>query len=124
LRQLKGRGLLLAAATNYGARGKQRMKELGAFDLLDLWSETPVKKPAAGFFEENLRWLEVAPAEAVMVGDRMDNDIAPAKAAGLWAVRVSHGYHREQRPRSPEEAPDFEAQGIADATAWILERAR
>jgi putative hydrolase of the HAD superfamily len=45
-----------------------------------------VAKPEAAFFERILADLEVEPGEAVMVGDRYDNDVAAAKAVGLWTL--------------------------------------
>ena len=54
-----------------------------------------VEKPTAGFFE---RIVEEAGAPAggiLYVGDRVDNDVVPALAAGLRAVRVRRGAHAE-----------------------------
>ena len=39
------------------------------------------------------------PAEAAMVGDRLDNDIAPARQPGLRTVRILRGYGALSRPR-------------------------
>ena len=50
--------------------------------------------------------MGVAPADCIMVGDRIDNDIAPAKALGMAAILLRSGRHRRQRPRSPAEEPD------------------
>lgn len=44
------------------------------------------KKPEPGIFEWALREAGCAPHEAVMVGDRIDNDIVPARSAGMWTV--------------------------------------
>ncbi len=49
----------------------------------------------------------------IMIGDRLDYDIAPAKKAGLVAVRMRHPYGKEEyrlrepRTERPEEWPDL-----------------
>ncbi|MBS0522088.1 MAG: HAD family hydrolase, partial [Proteobacteria bacterium] len=63
--------------------------------------------------------LGVAPAECIMVGDRIDNDIAPAKALGMATIRFRTGRHRRQKPRSPAETPDAEVTDVAELEAAI-----
>lgn len=126
LGKLKAAGLKLAVATNYGAIVRVRLEALGVAPLIDVWGLAPelgVRKPEPAFFVAVLERLGVAPAEAVMVGDRQDNDIAPAKRAGLFAVRLRHGLHKDQRPSADREAPDHTARSFADAAEWILARA-
>ncbi len=125
LARLKAAGLKLAVATNYGPSARVRLGALGVGGLIDVWGLAPeigARKPEPLFFERVLGRLAVAPSEAVMVGDRQDNDIAPAKRCGLRAVRILHGLHKEQRKRSAAQAPDFTARSFASATDWILER--
>jgi FMN phosphatase YigB (HAD superfamily) len=50
-----------------------------------------VEKPAAAFFERIVAEAGCAPDEVVYVGDRVDNDVVPAAAAGLFAVHVRRG---------------------------------
>ena len=59
------------------------------------------------------------PTECIMVGDRLDNDIAPAKALGMATIRFRTGRHRRQTPRSPAEAPDIEVTDVAELKAAI-----
>ena len=54
-----------------------------------------------------------------MVGDRIDNDIAPAKALGIAAVQFRSGRHRRQRPRSPAEEPDAIVTDVRELEAAI-----
>ncbi len=59
-----------------------------------------------------------------MVGDRIDNDIAPAAALGMRTVLIRTGRHRDQQPRSAAELPDFEVTdvvGIRSALTSLLE---
>lgn len=50
--------------------------------------------------------LDVPPSVCILVGDRLDRDIAPAKAAGMATIQFRTGRYRRQRPRSDSETPD------------------
>ncbi len=41
-----------------------------------------------------------------MIGDRLDNDIRPARLLGWKTIRVAQGFARFQSPRDPWEEPD------------------
>jgi FMN phosphatase YigB (HAD superfamily) len=41
-----------------------------------------------------------------MVGDRIDNDIVPARLLGMRTIRFKCGRHAAQEPRSWTELPD------------------
>ena len=63
----------------------------GYIDAVVSSKDVGAAKPNAAFFEAALRQAgvngkAVAPANAVMVGDRTDNDVGGAKRAGLRAV--------------------------------------
>jgi FMN phosphatase YigB (HAD superfamily) len=50
-----------------------------------------VRKPEAGFFRRVIETVGSAPDEIAYVGDRVDNDVIPAAAAGLLAVHIRRG---------------------------------
>jgi HAD superfamily hydrolase (TIGR01662 family) len=50
-----------------------------------------VRKPDPGFFARIVDTAGLEPDEIAYVGDRVDNDVAPALAAGLVAVHVRRG---------------------------------
>jgi HAD superfamily hydrolase (TIGR01549 family) len=54
----------------------------------DTWG---VAKPDPAFFERIVAELGLPPREIAYVGDRLDNDIRPAAAAGMVAVFVRRG---------------------------------
>jgi ribonucleotide monophosphatase NagD (HAD superfamily) len=59
-----------------------------------------------------------------MVGDRIDNDVVPAKLLGMRTVLIRTGRHREHQPRSWDEIPDFEVEdaiGILRAVEKLLD---
>jgi len=50
--------------------------------------------------------LDLPTQACILVGDRLDKDIAPAKAAGMATIQFRSGRYRRQRPRSEAETPD------------------
>jgi FMN phosphatase YigB (HAD superfamily) len=50
-----------------------------------------IAKPDAAFFERIAEELGLEPAAIAYVGDRVDNDVRPAAAAGMMAVFVRRG---------------------------------
>ena len=77
------------------------------FSIIFASSECGLSKPDSRIFAEAQAVAQCRPEEAVMVGDRIDNDIGPAKAQGWKTVRVLQGFSRLQRPRGPSEKPDI-----------------
>ncbi len=63
--------------------------------------------------------LDVPPSSCIFVGDRLDKDIAPAKAAGMATIQFRSGRHRRQRPRSEAETPDAVVTDVPELEAAI-----
>lgn len=62
-----------------------------------------------------------------MVGDRIDNDIYPAKSLGMAAILFRTGRHRDQQPRTFDEVPDAEVttvDGLATALDALINARR
>jgi ribonucleotide monophosphatase NagD (HAD superfamily) len=55
-----------------------------------------------------------------MVGDRIDNDVVPAKLLAMRTVLFRTGRHRTQQPRSWEERPDVEVHDVACLARAIM----
>src|SRR5207237_7356768 len=62
--------------------------ELDFIASSDRWG---LAKPDPAFFERIARELELPPAAIAYVGDRVDNDIRPAAAAGMRAIHIRRG---------------------------------
>jgi len=99
----------LALAGNQPAWIKGCLEDAGVLGLFR-WQlvseEMGVAKPDMLFFHMILDGLGVSPKEAVMVGDRLDHDILPARLLGMYTVRVLVGPYAEQIPISPLHCPD------------------
>jgi phosphoglycolate phosphatase len=95
LRALRAEGWRLAVCTNKPERASREIvAALGLGDLMEAIAggdTYPVKKPDPGHLLRLLAAMDAAPGRAVMLGDSRP-DIAAARAAGLPAIAVSHGY--------------------------------
>jgi FMN phosphatase YigB (HAD superfamily) len=93
LAALRARRLRLGAAGNMHARHEEFLRP--HVDFVGSSERWGVEKPDASFFECVVK-AAGAPAEEILyVGDRVDNDVVPALAAGLHAVRIRRGAHAE-----------------------------
>jgi FMN phosphatase YigB (HAD superfamily) len=60
-------------------------------DLVASSATLGCEKPARAFFERLAELAGVPSGEAAYVGDRLDNDVVPARRAGMVAVFVRRG---------------------------------
>jgi len=117
LHLLADRGLKLGLAANQPARILDELDRLGmgqCFTHREVSGHHGYRKPDVRLFLRACDDLGVAPHECVMVGDRIDNDISPARRLGMHTVLFRTGRHRDQQPRDADEEPDFE---VADVSA-------
>ncbi len=86
-----------------------RMKKYGLSQYLDLViasAEEGIEKPDLRIFELALKRANCLPENAVMIGDRLDNDIIPAKKMGLKTIWIRQGFGGMATPLTEEETPD------------------
>jgi FMN phosphatase YigB (HAD superfamily) len=98
LAELRTRGLRLGAAGNMYAHHEEFLRP--HVDFVGSSERWGVEKPAAGFFVQVVKDAGVPAGEILYVGDRVDNDVVPARAAGLRAIRIRRGAHA--RIESPD----------------------
>jgi FMN phosphatase YigB (HAD superfamily) len=60
-------------------------------DLVGSAGRWGIEKPAPEFFERIAAEAGFAPEEIAYVGDRIDNDVRPARAAGMVAIHIRRG---------------------------------
>ncbi len=88
-----------------------------ALGALNCSWERMEREGVAEFFTRD---LDLPPGECVLVGDRLDRDIAPARAAGMATIQFRTGRWRKQRPRNEAETPDEVVTDVAELEAAIL----
>ena len=101
----------------------ERLKEYGVGQLFSLVlssEEEGVEKPNEEIFLRALRRAGCEPPEACMIGDRPDNDIAPAKRLGMRTIRVTQGLGGLMPVRREDERADATVPSLS-ALLMILE---
>jgi haloacid dehalogenase superfamily, subfamily IA, variant 1 with third motif having Dx(3-4)D or Dx(3-4)E len=92
LRQLAADGYRLGVAANQPAPAAGVLRAMGIdFELVATSQAWGISKPDPAFFARIATELGLPPAAIAYVGDRLDNDIGPAHAAGMVAVFVRRG---------------------------------
>lgn len=87
----------------------KRLEQHGVLQFIDLViasAEEGVAKPDLRIFELALERSGCQPEEAVMIGDRIDNDIIPAKQLGMHTVWIRQGFGIYWSIFSEAERPD------------------
>jgi FMN phosphatase YigB (HAD superfamily) len=122
---------LKAISANFGVGiagqyGKELLSTLDDSGLLRYFThrftqdDFAITKPDPRYLAQIAEKCGVDPRECTMVGDRIDNDIIPARRLGMKTVLVRLGLHRNQQPRIPLEMPDAELTSIRGLAQTIL----
>lgn len=92
LSRLRAMGLWVGIAGNQTVRAAQILRGLDLpADLVATSGEWGAAKPDPAFFAHVIEVAPGEPHEIVYVGDHRDNDLEPAKAAGLRAAYIRRG---------------------------------
>jgi len=92
LEALRAAGFRLAVGGNQPLDAELILRNLGLpFDVVATSASMGIEKPSPEFFRQFARLLDVPPGEIACVGDRLDTDVGPAKAAGMVAVFLRRG---------------------------------
>ncbi len=89
LAELRSRGLVVGAVGNTPASVEAGLRPYA--DIVGSSVGWGVAKPAPEFFARLVAESGLGPAELAYVGDRVDNDVLPALAAGMTAIHVRRG---------------------------------
>lgn len=98
---------------------------------LSTYIEVCVSSTEEGLFKPDLAIYRLAlervgcdPHNAVMIGDRLDNDIYPAKKCGMRMIWFKFGLGGMQKPRSAEYEADFTIVDMKDLLDILSNRKR
>lgn len=96
---------------------KERLESFGLLQyfkyIISSW-DLKVMKPDIRIFEYALDKTNCSPQETCMIGDRLDNDILPAKSLGMKTVWIKQGFGALQKPLSKSEEPDHTINNLAE----------
>ena len=114
---LKRRGYKLGVIANQNYGTEVRLKNwnlLRFFEVIAASAELGMAKPDPAIFEWALKKADCSPQNAVMVGDRMDNDMEPANCLGMHSVRLKRGLGAYHEPQSDDEVPEYTISMLAE----------
>lgn len=107
----------LGVIANQIAGTKDRLDNWGIgryFDVVVASAEAGCAKPDLMIFNLALEQAGCKPNEAVMIGDRLDNDIVPAKQLGMKTIWVRQGFAKYQSIKNDNEQPNYTIETIGD----------
>jgi FMN phosphatase YigB (HAD superfamily) len=107
LRGLRDAGFRLALAANQPAPAEAILSTIDVdFEFVAASASWGIHKPDPAFFGRIVELLDLPPERVAYVGDRIDNDIRPAAAAGMHAIWIRRGPWAwiQQGRETPSEA--------------------
>jgi FMN phosphatase YigB (HAD superfamily) len=123
LRSLHAAGYRLGVSGNQPEGAAEQTSRMGLpFEVVASSAIWGVAKPDPAFFQRVTESFDLPPDAIVYVGDRLDNDIFPAIAAGMHAVFIRRGPWGHIHALWPEaEQVPFQIRGLSELSP-ILER--
>lgn len=107
---------------NQNLGSEERLEKLGLLRYIDLViasAEEGVAKPDLRIFQIALERANCKPEEAVMVGDRLDNDIIPANKIGITTVWIKQGFASFVNLKAKVEQPDYTISDLSELTSVL-----
>ncbi len=120
LKALSERGYKIGIIANQNLGTHSRLEKWGLMKYISLViasAEEGVAKPDKEIFLRALKRAKCLPQNAFMIGDRLDNDIEPAKKLGMKTIWVKQGFSVYQQPMNEFQRADY----IVDRLQEILE---
>lgn len=96
---------------------EDRLEKWGIMKYIDLViasAEEGVSKPNPKIFEIALQKAKCKSDKAIMIGDRIDNDIVPAKKLGMRTIWVKQGFGGYWQITGDAEKPDHMIENIIE----------
>jgi HAD superfamily hydrolase (TIGR01662 family) len=127
LQALHDQGYRLGVIANQPTQVRAALERDGLVGFFEVWGvseDLGLRKPDPALFVHALRTASVEPDRTVMVGDRLDYDVRPAKAAGMRTVWVLRG-EAPDRPTAAQLAePDASVSDLTTLPVTIASLAR
>ena len=112
---LKARKYKLGIIANQPLGSAERLEKYGLgglFDAIFPSADVGINKPDTNLYLHALNSVGCDANRAVMVGDRLDNDIAPADEVGMNTVRILRGFFKYCKKGSVE--PDYTITSLSE----------
>ena len=108
-------------AGQYGPNIILLLKKLGIMNLFinELNQENfAITKPDPRYINQIASTAGFNCCDCIVVGDRIDKDIIPAKQNGMGTIFIKSGIYKKQEIRTPDEIPDLileDIKGLSEA---------
>lgn len=102
---------------------EQRLKDFGIleyFDAIFSSADLGLAKPDPAIFRLALQKTNCLPHQAIMIGDRLDNDIVPAKRIGMKTIWIKQGFSSLAQVKNLEERADWIVEKLTDLLPILL----
>lgn len=122
IRSLHRKGVLQGLVTNNEparVRADLAQHDLDQCFVFAPPQDPPIRKPNPEVFLNAAAALDVRPEACLVIGDRIDTDMAPAKLLGMATVLFRTGRHAQQQPRTWEETPDHQVETVSQLAAVL-----
>ena len=119
LRYLHDKGYKLGVIANQSPGTEERLKKWGLLKYISVVAasaELGVSKPDKQIFLKAFEMAGCSPGNAVMVGDRLDNDIYPAISLGMQTVWIKQGFSIYQKLDEAKPRPDHIIEKLKELT--------
>jgi len=121
LTKLRAAGYRTGVAGNHFTDFANTLRKMNApLDFIGSSEEWGVQKPSLEFFSHIVQLTGALPQEIAYVGDRLDNDVLPAKAAGMVSIFLARGpwgLIHSLRPQAVQA--DLRIESLADLPNWF-----
>ena len=117
LEEMKRRGYRLGIIANQYPGTEERLSGWGMlkyFDVVAPSAELGMEKPDPAIFKWALEQAGCKAQNAVYVGDRLDNDVVPAKRLGMHSIRFLNGLGAYREPRLDDEIPEYTIRSLLE----------
>lgn len=102
---------------------EERLKDFGILDYFSAIfssADLGLAKPDSAIFRLALQKTNCLPQQAIMIGDRLDNDIAPARRIGMKTIWIKQGFSRLAQVKNLEEGADWTVEKLTDLLPILL----
>ena len=102
---------------------EERLKDFGILDHFSAIfssADLGLAKPDPAIFRLALQKTNCLPHQAIMIGDRLDNDIVPAKRIGMKTIWIKQGFSRLAQVKNLEEGADWTVEKLTDVLPILL----
>lgn len=123
LKSLYEKGYNIGIIANQSLGTQKRLEGWGLMKYIKLViasAEEGVAKPDKEIFLRALNRADCKPENAVMIGDRIDNDIEPANKLGMKTIWVKQGFAVYQTPMNKYQQADYSVDSLKDVLGELI----